>query len=739
MSEGIKDIDKKIANKIIYNFSIIMYIHYRHAVRLVLCFLLLATPTLLLADDYETIMQRIRNDYKQENPDITSILKVYNDTKGTFTDIDYSRTDKTNWPPYTHISRIKQMAFAYTNSSNKQYGSDALYNKIVKALRYWPTQKAKSENWWYNELAVPRDLAFTLVQMRTGKKRVPAKLESSLLQYIKKNSRKLESFDPAAGVGASMAYIYRSCLEKNKTDLAYAISKYAESLKYTTDNGCQYDGSYLQHGKQLYIGGYGSDYFSYTTQIAGYVRGTQFAFSKEQIAFLSTTLRNIFYAPVRGRYISNTVSGRSISRPNSLSMKEEKVYAERMIDIDPAHADEYRTIINRIEEKVDPSEGISPSHTHCFLADYSLHRRPSYLFDVRLSSTRACRVEYGNNENLKGYFLADGCTNLLKRGNEYYNIFPTWNWARVPGTTAPQMKDIPLGKNEWALYGTSTFAGGVSDSLYGATAYAYDDQYADINTKAHKAWFFFDDEIVCLGAGITSTSGYEVMTTANQCLASGTGAVTYKVRGKKQYQMQKGGKGLHGQTGVQWTMYDGVGYVFPQGGKIEMTCQQAKGSWYDINNVYSKDIKSNDVFTLAVTHGRNPSNATYAYYIVPVAKSGTQLDQYMSGQHVTILRNTEDLQAVYQQDLGIWQAVFYKKGTYTDNNVTISVDKPCVVMLRKKADGHVTFHIADPSQSQQPINATVKVNGVTKGAKNLRCDFTGKGIYAGKSLAYTIK
>ncbi len=715
-----------------------MSIHYRQALRLIVSVILLILPTLLLADDYETIMQRIRNDYKQQNPDIENILRQYDSKKGCFSDIDYSRTDKTNWPPYTHIERIKKFSYAYTHTGNKYYANDALYNKIIQALRYWQGQKTACDNWWYNRIAVPTDLGLTLIQMRVGKKRIPTKLENALLQYISKNSDAPKSDDNSC-VENVLIWMYRSCLQKNKADLTYAINAFTEILQFTTGTGCQYDGSYFQHGKQLHTGSYGSNYFAYSTQIASYIQGTQFALSKEKTDFLSTALREIFYSSTRGKYISCTLCGRGISRPHALNMKEEKEYAERMITIDPAHADEYRTICRRIEEKVAPSEGISASHTHYFIGDYTRHIRPAYFFDVRMESTRTSRVEYGNGENLKGYFLSNGCTNLLKRGDEYYDIFPTWNWARIPGTTAPQMKDIPLGKNEWAQPGTSTFAGGVSDSLYGATAYAYNDQYADIDTKAHKAWFFFDDEIVCLGAGITSTSGCEVMTTANQCLASGSGTVAYRVRGKKQYQMQKGGKGLHGQTGIQWVTYDGVGYVFPQGGKIEMTCEKAQGAWYDINHVYSKEVKSNDVFTLAVTHGRNPSGATYAYYIVPDAKTATQLDQYMSGKHITILRNTEDLQAVYQQDLGIWQAVFYKKGVYTDSNISISVDKPCIVMLRKTADGHATFHIADPTQSQQPINATVRINGVTNGAKSLRCDFTGKGIYVGKSLAYRLK
>lgn len=40
--------------------------------------------------------------------------------------------------------------------------------------------------------------------------------------------------------------------------------------------------------------------------------------------------------------------------------------------------------------------------------------------------------------------------------------------------------------------------------------------------KAHKAWFFFDQEFVCLGSGIHEKEGKApVYTTINQCNASG--------------------------------------------------------------------------------------------------------------------------------------------------------------------------------------------------------------------------
>ena len=49
-------------------------------------------------DEFEILMDKIRMDFVH-NPSIESALSKYNPADGSFTDIDYSRTDRTNWEP----------------------------------------------------------------------------------------------------------------------------------------------------------------------------------------------------------------------------------------------------------------------------------------------------------------------------------------------------------------------------------------------------------------------------------------------------------------------------------------------------------------------------------------------------------------------------------------------------------------------------------------------------------------
>lgn len=87
-------------------------------------------------DEFETLMQKIRQDFAQ-NPDITQGLEKYNAQDGSFTDVDYASIQRTNWPPLAHINRISDFVFAYTNPENRYYQNEDLYNKIGKGLEYW--------------------------------------------------------------------------------------------------------------------------------------------------------------------------------------------------------------------------------------------------------------------------------------------------------------------------------------------------------------------------------------------------------------------------------------------------------------------------------------------------------------------------------------------------------------------------------------------------------------------------
>lgn len=683
-------------------------------------------------DDFDILMKKIR-DGVAENPNIDKALELYDDVQGCFIDIDYARRDRTNWMPLIHVDRLYDFVFAYTHPKNSYYQNEDLYHKIVKGLEYWHHRNPHCNNWWYNQIAEPQKLGILLIQMRVGKRQIPEVLETKVLQRMRKDGGHPARWTGANRTDIALHWIYRACLQKNDVDLKTAVENVYSPLSYTVKEGFQHDNSYFQHGVQLYIGGYGDEILKGVTQVALYTKGTKYALDDERIQFLRHFMCGTYYQVIRGQYMLFDVLGRGVSRNNGTQKSHAALFAKRMLELDPAHIDEYNAIIARLEGKKSANYGIKPLHTHYFRGDYALHVRPHYTFDVRMVSNRTMRCEYGNGENLKTYFMSDGCTNIVTEGDEYARIFPVWNWNRIPGVTAPQLDTIPRTVIDWQTKGTSVFAGGVSDSLYGVSVYSYLDTYADINTAAKKSWFFFDDEIICLGAGINSTAGVPVCTTINQCLLSKKEVILSQ---SKKQSMVKEGDFVYDSP--EWVLHNGIGYVFPAGGNLFLSKKMQTGSWYSINHTESKNEQQQEVFTLGFNHGCNPRNATYAYIVVPGIHSVRKMNHYRKSP-VEILANTDSMQIVRHTKLGIWQMVFYKEGTFRSGELSVSVDKACALMIKDGHCGNAELHIADPAQTQSCIKVELLIPEISSERKTVLCDFRNTGIYAGASKAYKLK
>lgn len=130
-----------------------------------------------------------------------------------------------------------------------------------------------------------------------------------------------------------------------------------------------------------------------------------------------------------------------------------------------------------------------------------------------MASDRIIGTEMMNGDNMKGYYMADGATYIYKDGKEYLDIFPLWDWRKLPGVTAfEDNAPMPLIKS-YQPRNKGTFVGAVSDEKQGMTVMELD----RAGVKAHKAWVCTDDFILCLGAGIQADSNLVVTTSIEQC------------------------------------------------------------------------------------------------------------------------------------------------------------------------------------------------------------------------------
>jgi chondroitin AC lyase len=188
-------------------------------------------------------------------------------------------------------------------------------------------------------------------------------------------------------------------------------------------------------------------------------------------------------------------------------------------------------------------------------SSYFAHQRKNYYSSVRMHSSRQKNMEEPyNEEGLKMHHLADGGNFLLRTGNEYGDVFPVWDWQKIPGTTVVQKPSLPP-PNQIAKKGKSDFVGAASDGQFGVATFDFKSVHDSLT--AHKSWFFFDKEYVCLGAGINAEADYPVATTINQCLLN-KDVVAKSNAGTKTLQ-----RGQHDLKGVSWIMHDSVAYLFP--------------------------------------------------------------------------------------------------------------------------------------------------------------------------------
>ena len=722
-----------------YNdYSKSLMLRIRKAASKLIVVALCTTPLTMQAedDDFDMLMSRIRAD-QMYNPDTATIAGYITNmnSNGSYSDITYTKTDRTNWEPLNHIDRLVAMSTAYVNPQNYYYQADSLYEKIVKGIYYWQEVNPYCSNWWYNQIAEPQRLGVIFIMMKAGKKQIPDSLATVVLQRWKNDGGNPSAQTGANRTDVALHWLYRGCIQKDASVLNTALKYIYDPMRYTTGEGFQVDNSYFQHGQQLYIGGYGDALLAGVLQVAEYTMGTDYAMDATRIELLGKFVRETFTDVIRGATSNFDCLGRGMSRIGALRKTSNwTTYVRRMKNLDTAHADTYDAILKRINGEAEASYKITPKHTHYFRGDYTLHMRPKYNFSVRTVSTRTCRNEYGNGENLKTYFLSDGCTDIARTGNEYYNLMPLWDWNRIPGTTAPKLSTIPKAASDWQTKGTSTFAGGVSDSLYGASAYEYYDTYNSINTGGKKGWFFFDDEVVCLGAGIKSSS--RTYTTIDQNW--GTEQVRIGMKSGNIVELNKQTSDKTFKDTAQWVLHNGIGYCFPAGGRIVVNNKDVSGKWYTINTTESSDVVKGRVFTVAIDHlVPSSKKSSYAYIVAP-EKTEEELQSYTANCPIEIAENNDTVQVVHHKGLGIYEMIFYSAAEFKDDSIHVVVDAPCALLFKNLENSTLTFHIADPAQAQKDINVNVKTEALGYMRTGAATFSDSEAQYAGQTRTITL-
>ena len=679
------------------------------------------------------ISDRIKNDnlpsdISATDANVAQWLGILGDD-GAFSDIDYTSKDN-DWRPKEHLDRLKEIAQAYITEGSTYHASDDLFARIIKALEYWNEVHPVCDNWYHNQISSPQTIGEILILLRHGSKQVPQELETSILDYMERTGGDPSEQSGANETDIALHWLYRGCLTGDSEILTKAVFHSFRPLDaVNSDNvGLQHDMSFFQHGPQLYIGGYGLTMINGVTKVATYVEGTDYNMTKNQLYSLYRFVSDTYCGSMRGKMLFYNVMGRSVSRPGALKCGGFTEVLEAMKTIDPEHKADYDMRIANITDNIYTKRILK----QYYVGDYFSIEDPAFSAGVRLSSERTRRCENGNGENLYGYFMSDGSTVVSVSGDEYNDVFPSWNWSRIPGVTNPYIDpaNLPLA-TEWGELGESDFAGGITDGKNGLAALKVVYNRQDVDMEANKSYYFIDDKIVCLGSGITSSmiqwegKDVSINTTVESNLTNGD--VKYNENGAIKT-LSKGS--TYTKAGINWIYHKSIGYFIlnDYNQKVSVKRKKQSGSWNAINSTQSEANVDHDVFTVWFDHGKQPENAKYAYMIVP-GITESAMSSYNS--NIEILYNETDIHAVKDTQDNTVSIVFFNAGTMQADDLTIKADKPCALMLQEAGTDQLNLYYSDPTHKLGTLNLEITRNGSTV---NLQLsDFAADNAHRGRT------
>ncbi len=627
---------------------------------------------------------------------------------GTWPGIDYVDVSNTGFQHRVHLNNLVEMSRAYNKKGTKLKGDPKLKKVIYSALDYWLAHNYICENWWWNQIGTPTALVSFLLIMDTD---LTNEQVEKTLPMVGRANLTATGARPS-GDRIKIAGILAKCLlfKHDEAQFNEVIRVIEGEIRFSTERGMQYDYSFHHRVDRVNNTlSYGTGYADAFAEWAAFVAGTKYQFSAPALQQLTDYyLDGICKMMVYGKYPDPGAMNRDITRADA-----NRVFGtsapERLL-----LASNYRK--NELEEivKIRKNEAKSTlSHaTFYWQSDHFSFQRPGFFTSVRMYSDRIYNMEEPyNGEGLMNHHRGDGTNYISRTGDEYFDLAPVNDWQKIPGATIVQKPQLPSEK-EIQKRGLNDFAGAVTNGKYGAVAFDFKSPHDPLQAK--KGWFFFDNEYVCLGAGIGSDARFPVATTLNQCLLKGEIVVHSK---DKSSTLAKGSREL---KEVQWVLHDGIGYLFPKTATVNLSNQEEKGSWFTINHQSDspKEEVRKEVFKLWFNHGSRPENAGYAYIVVPNATekeiSGNP------GRGITILSNTPELQAVSNSASNISELAFYQAGQIQiSKNLIIGIDSPGLVMVKTDGTTIKSISVEDPSRKLARIHLSISGKFEKHGAYTL--------------------
>ncbi len=619
-------------------------------------------------------------------------------------------------------NRLRSMALALETRGTALYGDGQLAADIVSALDWMYSNRYNEnsrsfDNWWDWEIGTPLALndIVTLMYDRLDDERRN--------RYM----RAVERFVPVVKyTGANRVWLatvvaVRGILVKDGAKLAAARDGLSEVFEFVTSgDGFYADGSFIQHTRHPYTGGYGNSLLANLSAVLWLLGDSPWRVTDPGLsnvwfwvyeAYRPLIYRGAMMDMVRGREISRSGGDHAVGHTVMSSIFRLSFVAPPEIAWDFrrmvkgwALSDTSRNFLQSVplflysdakalleDETLPPAEELVRHKAYPSM-DRFVHLRPGFGLGLSLSSRRIYRYESINQENLKGWYTGDGMLYLYNHDLTHYSdeFWPTVDPYRLPGTTVDTQRRAD-GSGQSGAPAVDWVGGSVLFGLYGAVGMELAAYQSSL--RARKSWFFFDNEVVALGAGIRAADGRPIETIVENRKLGAKGDEPLRVNGEL---MPAALGWLQRLDDVSWIHLEGVaGYVFPQPSQVQALRERRTGTWYAINNRSGSTTPiSRNYLTLWLDHGVNPAGANYAYVLLPNV-SAEDTAAYAVSPDVEILENSDEAQAVRERTLNITAVNFWNSSPKQAAGIASSGRASVMVSVTEE---FLDVAVADPTQ-----------------------------------------
>ncbi|MEV0980464.1 polysaccharide lyase 8 family protein [Streptomyces sp. NPDC049915] len=675
----------------------------------------------------------------------------------------------------TSYTRLRTLTEAYAQPGTGLTGDAGLLAEIITGLDHLHAEaynagQARYGNWWSWQIGAPQALLDIVTHLYDSLGAARIADCTAAVDHFVPDSAVAQYTGTSTGanrVDLCRVIALRGVLGKDPAKLALARDALSPVFPYVTSgDGLYADGSFIQHTYVPYAGSYGAVMLGGLSLLFALLEGSAWEVADPGRQVILDSVEKAYAPFLFNGLAMDNVSGRAVSRGVQKSdtravLQDDHLRGHAIIaciallarSASPAERGRWEAMIKgwiaraayrpiltsdalnvaqlarlkTIADSTTTTAAPEPTGHRLFPGmDRAVHRRPGWAASVSMASKRITYYENGNGEHLRGWQSGSGMLywwgDTFGNGQYSDSFWATVDPMRLPGTTVSRKT---LADGEGGAWGAARpdarWVGGATDGTYAAVGQHLKGLSSTL--VAQKSWFFLDDMIVCLGAGIQSRDGTGVETIVDNRNLGANGSHALTVDGI----VQPTTLGRHTTfTRARWAHLAGFGgYVFPGGAALQTLREARTGSWSAINTGGTTDPVTRRYLTLWTDHGTDPTAAGYAYAILPGATARQTAARASDAGRLRILANTGDQQGVCAPALGFTRVNFWLAGTVGD----LTASTPASVMIRRSG-GTATVCVSGPLRDGAAIDLTWNrpVSAVTSADPTVQVLATGSAL-----------